>query len=319
MISVIVPIYNVFDYLYDCVRSIVAQTETDWELILVDDGSTDSSGSLADSLAAQDARIRVVHQPNAGLAAARNAGLDMARGEYVTFVDSDDAIAPRYLETLASLATRVPGAIASVGHREFEGKLPGPDSVPPADWAVRRYSPDAAIESALYQQGIDHSAWGKLYPVHVFRSERFTPGILYEDIDIFYRIFPLATAVAHSDAPLYLYRRGRSGSILTTFSPRRADILDAILRMEERFRRTNPRLLRAARDRRLNAAFDILHQLYLHRAVHTHPELADRCRRYIRDIRRESIADPRVRLKTKLGILFNYLHLDTPLYRLLPK
>ncbi len=318
MISVVVPVYNVFDYLYDCVQSIVTQTFTDWEIILVDDGSTDGSERMADTLAAQDDRIRVVHQPNGGLSAARNTGISLARGSQICFVDSDDAVAPRYLETLASLADEKEGAIACVGHADFSKSLPIPPDTPPAKWPVRRYTPAAAIEAALYQQGVDHSAWGKLYPRHLFDSELFTPGILYEDLDIFYRLFEHASGVIVSDAPLYYYRRGRSGSILTDFSERRADVLDVILRMEEHFRRTNPRMLRSARDRRLNAAFNIMHLITRSGQAKHHIATVERCRHYIRDIRLESLTDPRVRIKTKAGIIMNFVGLDRMLYRLLP-
>lgn len=319
MISVVVPVYNVFDYLYDCVQSIVTQTFTDWEIILVDDGSTDGSERMADTLAAQDDRIRVVHQSNAGLSEARNTGIRMAEGSHICFVDSDDAVAPRYLETLSSLADEKEGAIACVGHVDFSKSLPTPPALPPAKWPVRSYTPAAAIEAALYQRGVDHSAWGKLYPRNLFDAELFTPGILYEDLDIFYRLFEKASGVIVSDAPLYYYRKGRMGSILNDFSEKRADVLDVILRMEEHFRRTNPRMLRAARDRRLNAAFNILHLLT--RSGHTkrHAAVADRCRAYIHDIRLESLTDPRVRLKTKVGVLLNFMGLDRLLYHLLPK
>lgn len=110
LLSIITPVYNVERYLEKCVSSIIAQSFVDWELILVDDGSSDASGRLCDDYAAQDARIQVVHQANAGASAARNAGLSLSRGEYVTFVDADDYIVPdtyekniEYLESDISL------------------------------------------------------------------------------------------------------------------------------------------------------------------------------------------------------------------------
>ncbi len=98
--SFIVPVYNVQKYLAHCVASIESQTIRDWEMILVDDGSTDNSGKLCDEFGKEDARIRVVHQENGGLGAARNTGIHAARGRYMAFIDSDDAIAEDYLETL---------------------------------------------------------------------------------------------------------------------------------------------------------------------------------------------------------------------------
>ena len=95
--SIIIPVYNVAQYLCECLDSILAQTYTDWETICVDDGSTDGSGAILDDYAAKDARFKVVHQPNAGVSAARNVALEMARGEWVTFIDSDDTVNPDWL------------------------------------------------------------------------------------------------------------------------------------------------------------------------------------------------------------------------------
>ncbi|MDU2552528.1 MAG: glycosyltransferase family 2 protein, partial [Staphylococcus epidermidis] len=99
-ISIIVPVYNVENYLKKCVESILSQTFTDFELLLVDDGSTDSSGEMCDELKRLDERIKVIHKENGGLSSARNAGIDVAKGKYLTFVDSDDYIDTHMLEVL---------------------------------------------------------------------------------------------------------------------------------------------------------------------------------------------------------------------------
>ena len=100
MISVIVPIYNVEPYLRRCVDSLLGQTYADFEVILVDDGSPDNCGAICDMYEARDDRVRVIHKPNGGLSDARNAGLEIARGEYIAFVDSDDWVTPDYLERM---------------------------------------------------------------------------------------------------------------------------------------------------------------------------------------------------------------------------
>ena len=100
LVSVIVPVYRVENYLRTCIDSILAQTYSDLEVILVDDGSPDGCPAICDEYAKQDARVRVIHQKNAGLSAARNAGLDLCQGEYITFIDSDDFVHPRFVELL---------------------------------------------------------------------------------------------------------------------------------------------------------------------------------------------------------------------------
>lgn len=106
LITVIVPVYNVAKYLEKCVKSIQDQTYKSLEIILVDDGSTDSSGAICDKYATEDSRIRVIHKPNGGLSSARNAGLDAATGDYVGFIDSDDYIAPDFYESLLKISDK---------------------------------------------------------------------------------------------------------------------------------------------------------------------------------------------------------------------
>ena len=105
MISIIVPVYNTEKYLHNCIDSLLAQTYTDIEILLVNDGSTDGSGAICDACAARDARIRVMHQQNAGVSSARNAALAVASGEYIAFVDSDDWVSPEYIEAMQSAMT----------------------------------------------------------------------------------------------------------------------------------------------------------------------------------------------------------------------
>ena len=119
-VSVIVPVYNAENTLRACVDSVLAQTTSDFELILVDDGSQDTSGSICDAYAEQDVRIQVIHQKNAGVSAARNAGMDQARGEYLLFVDSDDSIEPEMMDTVRSYAVSENCDAVISGLRVFE-------------------------------------------------------------------------------------------------------------------------------------------------------------------------------------------------------
>ena len=126
-ISVIVPVYRVEKYLNDCIDSILAQTFTDFELILVDDGSPDGCPALCDAAAAKDSRIRVIHKPNGGVSSARNAGLDTVRGNWIGFVDSDDSIDPSYYEKIpqAAVPSGAEIAIGDIPYFEAGGSLSG--------------------------------------------------------------------------------------------------------------------------------------------------------------------------------------------------
>ena len=119
-ITVIIPAYNVEKYLPDAIRSVREQTFTDWELILVDDGSTDSTAAICDLAASQDKRITVIHRGNGGLSEARNTGIGQARGRYITFLDGDDLIADRFLEISHTVAVRERTDIVCCGHTEFQ-------------------------------------------------------------------------------------------------------------------------------------------------------------------------------------------------------
>ena len=124
-ISIIVPVYNVEKYLEKCVRSILAQTFTDFELILVDDGSPDSSGAMCDQFAEQDQRVKVIHKENGGLSDARNAGIEIATGEYLGFVDSDDYIADDMYELLYTNIVKEDADLSICGiYDVYEGKEP---------------------------------------------------------------------------------------------------------------------------------------------------------------------------------------------------
>lgn len=181
-ISIVSTVYNTQPFLEQAVRSILAQTFTDFELLLIDDGSSDGAGPLCDALAAQDARIRVFHQPNGGPASARNKGLDNARGEYIGFVDSDDLIEPTMYETLYR-ALQVPGvrlAACSGDCIDDQGRTIAGRRV-----AIREHGVRKAEELLLetFQTGSYYGplSWNKLFDIRLFRDK----GIHYDETMLF--------------------------------------------------------------------------------------------------------------------------------------
>ncbi|MBQ8834487.1 MAG: glycosyltransferase [Oscillospiraceae bacterium] len=213
LISVIVPVYNVEAYLPRCVDSILAQTYSNLEIILVDDGTRDASDKICDDYARKDSRVRVIHKENGGLSSARNAGIDTAKGEYLAFVDSDDWIEPETYETMLGLARQYGVKLvcggrydvsSETGQREV-GLCPPRQEVVDGEEVVRRI---------FLWENIDSASWDKLYHRSLFREIRFPLGKICEDIPIMYRIVLDAGRVAMCDKPFYNYYH-RPGSITT--------------------------------------------------------------------------------------------------------
>ena len=169
LISVIVPVYNVERYLRRCVDSILHQTYRNLEVLLVDDGSTAASGAICDEYAAQEARVTAVRQKNGGLSAARNAGLERAQGTYLCFVDSDDFLDSRMLETLCRDLQEQDADAAAVGFRMFERE----EELAPAELAVpvQCMTGREAIRSTLVSDELGDFAWNKLYKRELFRDD----------------------------------------------------------------------------------------------------------------------------------------------------
>ena len=214
LVSVIVPVYNVEKYLARCVESILSQTYRNLEIILVDDGAKDTSGSICDDFAATDSRVRVIHKENGGLSSARNAGIDAAQGEYLEFVDSDDWIEPDAVESLLGAALRHQVKLVVAGRWDVkektgekkQGLCPKQEELLPGETLVSRI---------FLWKGCDSSACDKLYHRSLFREIRFPYGKVCEDVPIMYRIVLDAGLVAMLPKPVYNYFH-RSGSITYT-------------------------------------------------------------------------------------------------------
>lgn len=213
LLSVIIPVYNVEEYLPRCLESVLNQTYSNLEILLVDDGTPDSSGQICDAYAARDSRIRVIHKENGGLSSARNAGLDAATGEYIAFLDSDDWIEPETYETLLSLAKQYDVKLVCGGRYDVSSGT-GEKTVglcPPRQEVV---TAEEALRRLFLWDNIDSAAWDKLYHSSLFRRVRFPLGVICEDVPIQYGIMLDAGRIAMCDKPLYNYYH-RPGSITT--------------------------------------------------------------------------------------------------------
>lgn len=220
LVSVILPVYNTLPYLPEAIESVINQTYGNLEIIVVDDGSTDGSGKICDSYAEKDKRIRVIHQKNLGLSAARNTGLDLMKGEAVAFIDSDDAYHPDFIAKLktAMLEENADIAMCKYTVEYSTGKMALHDSgkrMPPT--GPGRYSRVSALR-ALADRSMDHVVWNKLYRRGLWNDLRYPAAHVYEDVDTTYRVINRSSLLCVLDDSLYL-KRSRTGSISITYSP----------------------------------------------------------------------------------------------------
>lgn len=314
MVSIIVPAYNAERWLPAAVRSVLAQTEQDWELVLVDDGSTDATPGLCDGYAASDSRIRTAHTPNGGLSAARNNGLQLCHGEWVTFLDADDVMHPDMLRIMLDTAARHEADIVSCIPFMFHTERQM------AEWLREMYgsqdderllSPQRAMLEAYYQvSGLTSSAWAKPYRRGLWDTTRFYNG-WYEDLEVFGRIFEQTSGIAHIDMPLYGYRQNPD-SFLHKFTLGRLDVLKVTEQLEAWGESRSPEIHRAVRDRRMSANFNIfmLSELAARRGDITRRQARDiqaGCYAQIRRLRRNSIFNSKSRPKNRIGAFLSLL------------
>ena len=226
-ISIIVPVYNTENYLRECLDSIIHQTYEDLEIILVDDGSTDHCGEICDSYASQDARIRVIHQKNAGLSAARNAGLDISAGEWISFIDSDDYVSPCFIELMYNAAVSGNSEIAALSRTgDFWNDKPDRPRLETDPNALRcqTISVRDALELLLYMK-IETSVQYRIYKRLIFENIRFPDGF-YEDVAASHKLFAKANRVTIVHNLLYAYRKRNDGITRQSFSEKKLIALD---------------------------------------------------------------------------------------------
>lgn len=209
LISIIVPIYNVENYLVECIESIINQTYENIEIILVNDGSTDRCGEICDYYKKKDFRIKIIHKKNGGLSDARNAGLNIAKGKYVGFVDGDDWISKTMFENLYNCCKNFDTSISTCGRiivndnitqkRKFESE-------------AKVISSEKALDEILLGKSMDVAMWDKLYNINLFDDIRFPVNEKNEDIAVFYKLIDKVNEVSHCGTCEYYYRN-RPGSI----------------------------------------------------------------------------------------------------------
>lgn len=258
LISVILPIYNIKDYLAKCMDSIFAQTYQNLEIIMVDDGSTDGCDKLCDDYIARDERIRVFHKKNGGLSDARNYGIERANGEYITCIDPDDYVDKDYVEYLYKLIEKYNTKMSVCQHRVLfdSGRIDEKGRSGDVILSNKR-----CIERMLYHDVIDTSAWAKLYHRDLFKDVQYPFGKLFEDISTTYKLMLQCEKIAVGYESKYNYFIRGNSIVNGKFNPKKMDLLEMTDQMGRDVIAVYPELSGAVLRRRVYARFSTINQM----------------------------------------------------------
>lgn len=308
MISVIVPVYNVEKYLERCVKSIAAQTYKDLEILLIDDGSTDKSGEMCDDFQQTDSRIKAFHKQNGGLSDARNYGIEHSAGEFISFVDSDDYIDEKMLETLHRLITENDADLAVCSAMDvFEGK-----EVTQVK-EIKEFNLNK-VESYKYMlrgDGIP-SACNKLYKRQTVGNVKFPVGKLYEDGFFTPQILKKVEKTAVTSKPMYYYFR-RADSITTKpFRKGDLDVIEAYDKCVKQVKELCPEALPYAEFRYRNAYFNVLDKMLMRDDCKEIPEYKQVVK-YLKKHTAQIVKDPGFGKMRKIAAVA--LKFSVPLYK----
>lgn len=302
LISIIVPVYNVEMYLAKCVDSILAQTYTNLEIFLVNDGSFDCCGKLCDEYAKEDKRIKVIHKKNGGLSDARNVAIDVATGEFITFIDSDDYVTDDYIMTLYSLIEKYECKVSIALYNTFvEGSKP--------KVVNRVYREDCqtnikAIEEMFYQEKYDTASWAKLYHSSLFATGiRYPKGIVYEDLATTYLLIFQSDKVAFCNRRIYNYLLRRDSIEGSSFSSKKMDSALKVCELMESHLDILGKVMQAYQCRMMSFFFHLLLKMpdgYEHRNM---------LYKRIKAIRWSVLCNSRARKKARVASLLSYFGL----------
>lgn len=298
LISIVVPVYNVEKYLEKCVNSIIQQSYKNIEIILVDDGSQDSSGKICDLLESNYRNIKVIHKNNGGLSDARNMGIKKAKGNYISFVDSDDQISENLIKILYNTLKKTNSdiSICDPCHVFNSKKI-----IYTTDNTIKIFKKNEAISELFYQKSFLFSAWGKLYKKELFNGIAFPKGKIFEDVATIPLLFEEANLISYCPARLYAYMH-REGSITTSnFSKRDLDIIDICDSYLKRYEGTE--LYSSIICYKVNCCLRVI----LSNNSNEYNLLKEDI--YIRKHCKKALFDKKSRLKTRIGIL---LYLTSP-------
>lgn len=300
LISVVVPIYNVEEYLETCIKSIISQTYKNIEIILVDDGSPDNCGKVCDEYAQKDNRIKVIHKENGGLSDARNAGIDIAKGKYITFVDSDDDILTEYIEYLYGLIVnyKTKMSIASytiVSQKKHINIGKG--------YTEKLMNTKECLERMLCEDGFTISSCAKLYSKELFNEVKFPKGKLNEDNGTTYKLILQCDKIAYGNKSIYNYYK-RENSIMTSkFNLSKMDLIELTDEMCDEIDNMYPDLVDTTVKKRITSRFSILRQILVNDLNKEQKQIEREIEKYIKQRKKIILKNKKMDKRDKMALI----------------
>ena len=288
LLSVIVPVYNVEKYLERCLKSILNQTYENMEILLIDDGSTDTSLKICNEYAKKDKRIRVIHQENKGLSATRNVGLDNMKGDYVSFVDSDDWINPNIYDLAIKNMEKSNADVLDFGCKkvmQYENMEKGKvDS-----YSIREYRNDEILERYLYRgltsKNAPFTMWRKIFKKEVFREIRLPEGRINEDIITVFRVLMNCKLMLETDYLGYFYFQDNISLTRGKMKMRDFDLITSCEEVCELAKSKNKKIQKYARIKRARSDFSLLAKITYYGAEEN-VDVKTIVKKLVKDIRR---------------------------------
>lgn len=302
LISLVIPVYNVERFIPKCMETVLTQTYENYEVILVDDGSTDSSGRLCDEYAARDSRVKVYHKPNGGLSDARNFGIQHANADLVSLIDSDDYITEDYLEYLYEIMEKYDAdiswanfAIVDEQSRAWTEKK--------TQYREEKFNTEQALECACYRSiGSDT----KLYRKNLLLSHPFPVGRLYEDMATIYKVLGECESIAHSDKVIYFWVQRRGSIMHSPVSEKQYDVFISANELLDYIQYNYPNIEIAAKTRYVSAANGFMTRLFLYSNGEKKKHFY-RVRNYVKSFLWPVIFNKKAGLKIKMGAFLIWL------------
>lgn len=299
LISVVIPVYNVEQYLPKCIESIMNQTYKNLEIILVNDGSTDGSQKICEEYKSIDNRIKIINKENGGLSDARNVGIDNSSGNYITFIDSDDYIDDDYVYTLYKSLISYNADMSIASHKIIYPKR----IIDKATDEKFCANSKKVLEKILYDEGIDLSAWGKLYKKSLFNNIKFPKGRLFEDSATTYRLIDESKKIAVNSKSVYNYVIRKNSISNEMFSEKKMDLITSTMEMTEFIKKKYPELEKGCERRLMYAYLSTLTQLAKAKAKEKNTSIQVKLMDYIKQNRKKVLEDKRIPKRDRIGII----------------